>query len=50
VFSFSDAERKDEMALLGTDSKNGAMQTWLGFLSADESNATNSVYTRELMV
>jgi hypothetical protein len=50
VFSFSDAERKDEMALLGTDSKNGAVQTWLGFLSADESNAANSVYTGELMV
>jgi hypothetical protein len=50
VFSFSDAERKDEMALLGTDSKNGAMQTWLGFLSADESNAANSVYAGELMI
>lgn len=50
VFAFSDAERKDGTAVLGTDSKNGIVQTWLGFLSADESNAANSIYTGELMI
>jgi hypothetical protein len=27
------------------DSKKGIAETWLGFLSADEKNAANSVYT-----
>ncbi|KAA9038636.1 hypothetical protein FW778_13875 [Ginsengibacter hankyongi] len=50
VFAFSDAERKDEMAILGTGSIKGAVQTWLGFLSADETHAANSVYTGELVL
>jgi hypothetical protein len=27
------------------DSKKGVVETWLGFLSADEKNAANSVYS-----
>jgi hypothetical protein len=50
VFSFSDAERKDEMAILETGPAKGVAHTWLGFLSADELNAANSVYTGELIV
>ena len=50
VFSFSNAERKDEMALLETGYFKGAAKTWLGFLNADETNAANSVYTGELLV
>jgi hypothetical protein len=50
AFSFSDAERKDEMAILETGYFKGAAKTWLGFLSADETNAANSVYTGDLMV
>ena len=50
VFAFSDAERKDGTAVLEMGSKNGMVQTWLGFLSADESNAANSLYTGELMM
>ena len=50
VFAFSDVERKDEMAILGTGSVKGAVQTWLGFLSADETHAANSVYTGELVI
>lgn len=50
VFSFSDAERKDGTALLQTGFAKGTAQTWLGFLSADETNAANSIYTGELMI
>ncbi len=50
VYAFSDAERKDGKAVLETGSKKGAVQTWLGFLSADETNAANSVYTGELVI
>jgi|SRR6185312_8147281 len=50
VYAFSDAERKDGIAVLETGAKKGPAQTWLGFLSADETNAANSVYTGELMV
>ncbi len=50
VFSFSDAERKDGTATLEMGSAIGTAQTWLGFLSADETNAANSVYTGELMI
>src|SRR5690242_5222811 len=50
VLSFSDAERKDGMAILETGYCKGVAKTWLGFLSADETNAANSVYTGELVV
>lgn len=50
VFLFSDAERKDGMALLIPGTTNGAVHTWLGFLSADETNVANSVYTGELKI
>ena len=50
VYAFSNAERKDEMAVLEMGSKKGTVQTWLGFLSADETNAANSIYTGELMI
>lgn len=50
VFSFSDAERKDGTALLITGTLKGTMHTWLGFLSADEINVANSVYTGKLVI
>jgi len=50
VFAFSDAERKDEMAILETGPAKGSAHTWLGFLSADELNAANSVYIGELEI
>lgn len=50
VFSFSDAERKDETAILETGTLKGVAKTWLGFLSADDTNAANSVYTGELAI
>lgn len=45
VFQFSEAKRIDGYALLEMGSKKGVVETWLGFLSADEKNAANSVYT-----
>jgi len=45
VYTFSDATRKDLTAILETDLKTGAAETWVGFLSADEKNAADSVYT-----
>jgi Family of unknown function (DUF6266) len=50
VYAFGDAERKDGMEVLETGSIKGAAQTWLGFLSADETNAANSVYTGKLLI
>jgi hypothetical protein len=50
VYSFSEAERKDETAILETGALQGVAQTWLGFLSADETNAANSVYTGEIII
>jgi hypothetical protein len=50
VFSFSDAERKDGTALLIAGTIKGTVHTWLGFLSADEANVANSVYTGELVI
>jgi hypothetical protein len=45
VFQFSDATRNDGYAVLEVYSKKGTAETWLGFLSADEKNAANSMYT-----
>lgn len=45
MYQFSDATRKDGEAILETGSKKGVAETWIGFLSANEKNAANSVYT-----
>lgn len=45
VYSFSTATRRDGLAILEMNSKKGTVETWIGFLSADEKNAANSVYT-----
>jgi len=50
VFSFSNAERKDGTAKLEMGSGKGTAQTWLVFLSTDEINAANSVYSGELVI
>jgi hypothetical protein len=50
VFSFSEVERKDGSALLIAGTLKGTVHTWLGFLSADETNVANSVYTGELKI
>ena len=44
MYAFSGAERKDKQAILKMGGKMETAQTWLGFLSADESNAANSMY------
>jgi hypothetical protein len=44
VFQFSEATRSAGNAVLAMNRKKGVAETWLGFLSADEKNAANSVY------
>jgi len=50
VYKFSDAIRKDGEAVLEMDSIKGAAETWIGFLSADETNAADSIYTGQLTI
>lgn len=46
VFSFQAGFRKDCEAILQTSAFKGyRVETWMGFLSDDEHNASNSVYT-----
>ncbi|HEY5407122.1 MAG TPA: DUF6266 family protein [Ginsengibacter sp.] len=44
VYAFSDATRKTGTAVLTIKPNQGVAETWLGFLSADEKNAADSVY------
>ena len=50
VYKFSEATRKDSRAVLEMDSIKGAAETWIGFLSADENNAANSVYAGGILL
>ena len=45
VYAFSKATRKKCIGVLTTSGNQGTAETWLGFLSADEKNAADSVYT-----
>ena len=45
VYEISTATRKDCNAVLQMDLKKGIAETWMGFVSADETNAADSVYT-----
>ena len=46
IFSFNVAERADCQATLITNTRQGcAAETWISFLSNDEKNTANSVYT-----
>ncbi len=48
IYSLQAATRKDCQALLTTNIMTGAAETWMGFLSNDEKDAANSVYTGRL--
>ena len=50
VFTFSHTTRNDGFAVLEVNSKKGIAETWLGFLSADEKNAANSVYAGRVSI
>lgn len=51
IFSLQAANRADCQAVLSTGTVHGYIaQTWMGFLSADESDAANSVYTGTVSV
>lgn len=45
VYTFSVTTRKKGTGVLTINGKQGAAETWLGFLSADEKNAADSIYT-----
>ena len=45
IYKISTATRKDGTAILPMNSKKGIAETWIGFVSADETNAADSVYT-----
>ena len=46
IFSMQTATRADEAAVLNTGTlKGNTAHTWLGFLSSDEKDAADSVYT-----
>jgi hypothetical protein len=50
VYTISDAIRKDGNAVLQMDLKKGAAETWIGFVSADETLAADSVYTGKIIL
>ena len=50
VYKISDAIRKDGNAVLSMDVKKGAAETWIGFVSADETLAADSVYTGRVIL
>jgi hypothetical protein len=50
VFGFTQVTRTEGYAILEMNSKKGIAETWLGFLSADEKNAANSVYSGEVFL
>jgi hypothetical protein len=50
VYTISDAIRKDGNAVLQMDLKKGAAETWMGFVSADETLAADSVYTGRIIL
>lgn len=51
VFNLHAATRGDWQATLDTKAMHGhAAETWIGFLSADEKDAANSVYTGSVLL
>jgi hypothetical protein len=50
VYKFSDATRKDLTAVLEIDLQKGTAETWIGFLSADENNAANSIHAGSIIL
>lgn len=50
VYQISDAIRKDGKAILEMNQMKGIAETWMGFISADETNASDSVYTGSIIL
>ena len=51
VYSLNSGTMADGQAILETHFMQGvAAETWIGFLSADETNAADSVYTGQLTI
>jgi hypothetical protein len=45
IYEISSSTRKDGNAVLQMNSMKGIAETWIGFISIDETNAADSVYT-----
>jgi hypothetical protein len=50
VFEISAATRKDGKAVLQMNAMKGTAETWLGFVTADEKNAADSIYTGAIIL
>lgn len=50
VYTISNAIRKDGKAILEMNLRKGIAETWMGFISADETNAADSVYTGSIPI
>ena len=50
MYEISDSTRKDCTAILQMKSMKGIAETWMGFVSADETNAADSVYTGSIIL
>lgn len=50
VYKFSDSTRKDLTGVLEIGLQKGTAETWIGFLSADEKNAADSIYTGSIIL
>ena len=50
VYCITDAIRKDGKAVLPMKSMTGIAETWIGFVSADETIAADSVYTGSIIL
>ena len=50
MYEISASTRKDCKAVLQMKSMKGIAETWIGFVSADETNAADSVYTGSIEI
>ena len=50
IFEISQATRKNCTAILQMNLKKGVAETWMGFINADETNASDSVYTGSIII
>lgn len=49
IFEISQATRKNCTAILQMNLKKGVAETWMGFINADQTNASDSVYTGSIV-
>ncbi len=50
IFEISKATRKNCTAILQMNLKKGVAETWMGFINADQTNASDSAYTGSIII